>query len=264
MKKVFGLGLFLGLSLGANSLLFAQDNTQNNFPDKMNQRGAAGRMRGERRGMGGFKNLNLTEQQKEQIKKIRESSRSNQTSTEEMRQLMTARRSGTLTADQQNRLNALRELRRAESEKINQQIQAILTAEQRQQFAQARQNRTVSGRGMKAGKDRKAGKERAGLASLNLTDAQKREIKDLRKNGSTNNAARQELRQLAQSKRSGTLTAEQQTRLQTLRDQLKANGGKRKDQIAAILTPEQRQQLQQNKAQRKERRQQKLLNAPNK
>lgn len=263
MKKVFGLGLFLGLSLGANALLFAQDNTQNNSSDKMNRRGAAGKMRGERRGIGEFKNLNLTDQQKEQIKKIRESARANQAGADETRQLMTARRRGTLTADQQNRLNALREQRRAESEKINQQIQAVLTAEQRNQLAQTKQNR-AGNKGMKTGKDRKVGKERGGLGSLNLTDSQKQQIKDLRKNGSVNDAARQELRQLAQAKRSGTLTAEQQTRLQTLRDQSKTNGEKRKDQIAAILTPEQRQQLEQNKAQRKERRRQKMQNAPNK
>lgn len=253
MKKVFGLGILLGLTLGVNATLFAQDNTQEDLSDKMNRRGAAGKMRGKRERSGGFKNLNLTDQQKEQIKRIRESARGNQTNADEMRQLAQARRSGTLTADQQNRLNTLREQRRAEAERINQQIQAVLTAEQREQLGQAKQNRRADDKGMKAAR---AGSARGKLANLNLTDAQKQQISDLRKNRQVNDGERQELRQLAQARRNGTLTAEQQNRLQTLREQMKANGEKRKDQISAILTPEQRQQLEQNKTQRKERRKQ--------
>jgi Spy/CpxP family protein refolding chaperone len=93
-----------------------------------------------------------------------------------------------------------------------------------------------------------------GLNQLNLTDAQKQQLKNLRQNNQANDAARNEMRELMQAKRSGgALTAEQETRLKDLRKQTKDDSEKQRQQVLAILTPEQRVQLAQIDLQRKEK-----------
>lgn len=268
MKKIFSSALFLGLAFGAGSAIFAQDNnSQNQSPNaqqRMERKARAGKMRGDKhKGMSGLSQLNLTDAQKEQLKNLRQSNHVDKTSRDEIRQLIRAKRNGNLTAEQETRLNTLREQGKANAEKMHQQVLAILTPEQRQQLEQMRQsrgNRSSDGNRLE---NRRAGnrESRGGhFQGLNLTDAQKEQLRQLRTKNS-NDAAFQELRQLKQAKRSGSLTAEQENRLKTLRQQAKANGEKRRDQILSILTPEQRQQLEQNKAQRKERRDKKSQNS---
>ena len=65
-----------------------------------------------------------------------------------------------------------------------------------------------------------------------------------------------EMRTLHQAKRDGTLTADQQARFQTLRQQAREKGESVHKQILAILTPEQLQQLEQKKAEMQKRRRQ--------
>lgn len=268
MKKIFNSALFLSLALGAGTAIFAQDNnSQNQAPkaqQKVERKARAGKMRGGKRGMmGGLNKLNLTDAQKEQLKNLRQNNQIDKTSRDEMRQLIQAKRNGNLTPAQENRLKTLTEQGKANAEKMHQQVLAILTPEQRQQFEQMRENRgnrTIKGNRRE---NRRAGngEGRSGrFQGLNLTDTQKQQLRQLRA-GNSNDAARKEMRDLRQAKRNGSLNAEQENRLKTLHQQAKANGEKRRDQISSILTAEQRQQLEQMKSQRKNRRNKKMQNS---
>lgn len=108
-------------------------------------------------GMGGgmFRDLNLTDAQKEQLKQIREANKGNKADFDAIRPLMEAKRNGTITADQEAQLKAFREQRHAKAKQVHEQMLAVLTAEQkaqldqkriemkakREQFKQERQNR---------------------------------------------------------------------------------------------------------------------------
>jgi len=111
--------------------------------------------------------------------------------------------------------------------------------------------------GMRRGGGRGFGMQ--GLRQLNLTDAQKEQIRTImeskRGKVESNQAQREELRQIFEAKRNGTITAEQETRLKAFHDQRKAEMRQTHEQILAILTPEQKAQLEQFKQERKQRRQ---------
>lgn len=90
---------------------------------------------------------------------------------------------------------------------------------------------------------------------LNLTDAQKEQAKAIRQQFKETLAPQQqELRTLGQKKRQGTLTADEQTRLETLRQGLKSSHEQMRQKMNALLTDEQRQQVEQMKEQMKQRR----------
>ena len=93
--------------------------------------------RGGMRG-GGFlrelRGIELTDAQKEQIRTVMEANRPDQTSMEEMKTLRQAKREGTLTADQQERIKSLRQQQRAKHDTVRQQVLAVLTPEQLQQI----------------------------------------------------------------------------------------------------------------------------------
>ena len=93
------------------------------------------------------------------------------------------------------------------------------------------------------------------LSQLNLTDTQKAQAKTIiATNRSATLAQREELKTLFGQKRSGaTLTTEQQTRMSELRDQLRQSDEKTHSDLLALLTTEQRAQLD---AKRQEMRQQ--------
>lgn len=94
--------------------------------------------KGFRRGgmMRGFRDLNLTDAQKEQIRQIREANRPDQTTMEEIKTLRQAKRDNTLTAEQTERLKTLKQQAREKGQAVHQQILAVLTDEQRQQLEQ--------------------------------------------------------------------------------------------------------------------------------
>jgi len=99
-----------------------------------------------------------------------------------------------------------------------------------------------------------------GLRGINLTDAQKEQLRGIRETSRTaGKGNHEEFRSLKQAKRDGTLTVEQQEKLQTLKEQMKQKSEKMREQILAILTPEQRTQIEQQKEEmqkmRQERRQ---------
>jgi Spy/CpxP family protein refolding chaperone len=108
--------------------------------------------------------------------------------------------------------------------------------------------------GMGKGFRRGGGGMMRGLRDLNLTDAQKTQIRTIMEANRPDQTAFEEMRTLRQAKRDGSLTAEQQERLKTLRQQSKEKGQALQTQILAVLTPEQLQQLEAKKAEMKQKR----------
>ena len=108
-------------------------------------RGMGGKQHGMRQGKqgmhrGGMKHmmhdLNLTEEQKTQIRSIRQANKPSPELREEVRTLATAKRDGTITAAQQERLTALRTQAKERGRLVHEQIQGVLTAEQKAQIEQ--------------------------------------------------------------------------------------------------------------------------------
>lgn len=94
-----------------------------------------------------------------------------------------------------------------------------------------------------------------GIHALNLSDAQKEQFKALHQKFSEQfTTQRQEIRTLAKKKHEGTLTAEEQTKFDSLRGQMQSQREEMRKQMDALLTPEQIQQREQMKTQMKQRR----------
>ena len=93
--------------------------------------------------------LNLTDAQQTQIRSIHEAARQRtQAQSDELSRLFETRRGGgQLTAEQQARAEQLRNELRATHESVNQQVLAVLTAEQRTQLEQWKQERQSRGHG---------------------------------------------------------------------------------------------------------------------
>ena len=101
-------------------------------------------------------------------------------------------------------------------------------------------------------------------AKLNLTEQQKTQIKALRDNFKKEHEAQlSEMKSLGQQMRElkGSGNSEQakqlREKMKTIKQSLQADREKLQQQISALLTPEQRQQLEEHKAERKEHREQK-------
>jgi Spy/CpxP family protein refolding chaperone len=204
--------------------------------------------------------LNLTDAQKQQMKDIHTADRE---------------RNKQLYADFRAKLQELRTLKQADDPKaadvkaelkaMQPQIQAarkatheamlnILTPEQRDQLKSARNSRGF-GRPMARGN-----RLRAGFGNLSLSDAQKVQLKQLRETTQSQNAQlfadakakRQELRSLARA--NDPRASEVKAQLEALRPQLEAARKQQHEAFLNILTPEQRTQLEQWKAERPSRR----------
>lgn len=98
-----------------------------------------------------------------------------------------------------------------------------------------------------------------GFRDLNLTDAQKEQIRQIREANRPDQVTMEEMKAIRQAKRDGSITAEQTQRLETLRQQSKDRGQIVQAQILAVLTPEQRQQLEVKKAEMKQKREERKL-----
>ncbi|MCY7375485.1 MAG: hypothetical protein LH472_05885 [Pyrinomonadaceae bacterium] len=108
------------------------------------------------------------------------------------------------------------------------------------------------GRGGKHGGDRMMMRS---LGKLNLTDAQKEQTRAVFENHKIQNQPQfEELRGLAMKKRDGIISADEQTRFKELRTQMKASNDQLQTSILAILTTEQRTQLDQMKEEMKQKR----------
>jgi Spy/CpxP family protein refolding chaperone len=89
------------------------------------------------------------------------------------------------------------------------------------------------------------GGERRALRRLNLTEAQQQSLRGIEERyGQSFKAQREELRGFMEIRRGGgTLTAAQQERARTLREQMRDNAARMRDEIRSLLTPEQQEQL---------------------
>lgn len=92
-----------------------------------------------------------------------------------------------------------------------------------------------------------------GLHGVDLTDAQKQQIKSIMDSNKPDQATMEEMKTLGQAKRDGTLTADQQARFKELRDQRRAKFDGIHQQILSILTPEQREKMDAQKKENRER-----------
>lgn len=146
--------LFSGLTVAVATAAFAvvgiaQDNSTSTGTDAKTQKSEKrmGRGMGDRKmgrhgsfgrhgGMMGMRGIELTESQKAQIKSLHETYKPSAAAMEEMKTLFAAKRSGTITADQQSRLAAIKEQRKVTRQLIHDQMQSILTPEQKAQIEQ--------------------------------------------------------------------------------------------------------------------------------
>ena len=115
-------------------------------------------------------------------------------------------------------------------------------------------------RGFRMGKEGKRGGHHGdkmmmhGLGRLNLSDAQREQIRTINENFKTaTQSQREEMRGLMQKKRDGVITADETARLKELKTQLKTSGEQTRNSVLAVLTPEQRTQLEQEKEQMQQR-----------
>lgn len=174
---ILALGVFAGAAFAQDTTTTPkQDNTQKQ--DKFERRGGFGKrggggfrggMRGGHEGMlRMFRDLNLTDDQKAQIKTILDSNKPDQAQMDQMKAIREARKNGTqLTDDQKAQLKANREAQRTKMESVHQQILAVLTPEQKaqldakhQEMQQRRQNRQLRRQGA-PGTDKPADKPAA-------------------------------------------------------------------------------------------------------
>lgn len=117
------------------------------------------------------------------------------------------------------------------------------------------------GRGDGFGKERRGGRRGGGfgmrgLNKLDLTDAQREQIKGIMESARTvNEPLRQEMRTLREKRRNGEeLTESDTARLKELRTQMKQSMEQNHNTIMGILTAEQRQKLEQMKQEKQKRR----------
>jgi Spy/CpxP family protein refolding chaperone len=154
-KHKFISAITLALAIGTfTTFVSAQDNSANNQQDstkkerKFERRGEGfrgdkgmhgGKHGGDRMLMGAIHRLDLTDAQKSQIKTILETNKPNQTQFSEMRGLMQKKRDGSITEQEQARLEEIRTQAKASAEQTHNSILAVLTAEQRTQLEQMKQ-----------------------------------------------------------------------------------------------------------------------------
>lgn len=95
----------------------------------------------------------------------------------------------------------------------------------------------------------------AGMRELNLTEAQRQQRRAImhRQLGNTK-AQREELFKLREKRFAGTLTPEDEARVQSLRGELRNSMQSIRTEMEVVLTAEQRAKLEQLKSERKERR----------
>ena len=107
--------------------------------------------------------------------------------------------------------------------------------------------------GMRGGYGKRGGM--FGLRGIELTDAQKEQIRQIREANMPNEALIAELKSFREIRKSGgELTEAQKERMKSIRGEMQLKRETVHQQILAILTPEQRQQLETRKAEMQKRR----------
>ena len=143
---ILALGVFAGAAVAQDTTTTPnKDNAQKQDRRGFGKRGGKGFRGGMHRGgpqgmLRMFRDLNLTDAQKEQIHTILESNKPDQATMDQMKSLREARKNGTeLTDDQKAQLKANREAQRAKMQSVHQQILSVLTPEQKAQLDAKRQ-----------------------------------------------------------------------------------------------------------------------------
>lgn len=102
------------------------------------------------------------------------------------------------------------------------------------------------------------------LGKLNLTDAQKEQVRVISDNFKlSTQSLRDELRGLGMKKRDGIISADEQTRTKELKSQLKISGDQMQNSLLAVLNAEQRAQFDKMKEEMKQRMQERRQNRQN-
>jgi Spy/CpxP family protein refolding chaperone len=101
------------------------------------------------------------------------------------------------------------------------------------------------GRGFRRGPGAEGGFGPGLLRELNLTDDQKQRVRAiLQQSFAGSQTAREELRQLGEKRRQGTLTTEEEARARTLHEQMRASMKDTETKIASVLTAEQKAKVE--------------------
>jgi Spy/CpxP family protein refolding chaperone len=149
MKTKFAAAaLFAAMSFAGSTALFAQQPTQQPSPEAGQQpgpgmRGPRGPRDFKRGGMGAFRQLDLTDSQRQQLREISERFReSTRTQREQMRPFHEQlRQGGTLSTDDQAKLNELREQIRGLERQSHEEMLSVLTPEQKAKLDQLKEER---------------------------------------------------------------------------------------------------------------------------
>jgi Spy/CpxP family protein refolding chaperone len=98
--------------------------------------------------------------------------------------------------------------------------------------------------------------ERRELKRLNLTDAQRQQMREIESRYAQSfRAQREELRKLQEVRRGGgTLTPEQQESARRMREELRASAERMRGEVQNLLTPEQREQMRKQREEMRLRR----------
>jgi len=204
--------------------------------------------------------LNLTDAQKQQMKDIRTADRAQNKQLyadfhAKLQELRALKQAGDpKAADVKAELKAMQPQIQAARKASREAMLNILTPEQRDQLKAARNSRGFAHR-MAVGR-----RLRAGFGNLNLSDAQKAQLKQLRETTQSQNAqlfadakaTRKELHSLRGT--DDAKATELKAHLEALRPQLEAARKQQHEAFLNILTPDQRTQIEQWKAQRQSRR----------
>lgn len=92
------------------------------------------------------------------------------------------------------------------------------------------------------------------LRGIELTDAQKEQFKAIREANKPSAELREEMKTIMMAKRDGTITDAQKARMESFRADRKLKAEAMKAQIDAILTLEQKEQIEKRKVEMKQRR----------
>jgi Spy/CpxP family protein refolding chaperone len=221
--RTFALAAVAAAALAGSAQ--AQSTTPGNSPVA----GQRGRGHGRGDQMGGFRELNLTDAQKAQIKTIHQKYEPQMKASRDQAKpfldaARAARQKGDTATARANMEKAMQASSGIRQQEMN-EVRGVLTAEQRTKFdAAASQRKQGGSRGMRGGRGPGArgqgGPRGAPFADLNLTEAQKTQMKAIRAKyqGQANSTRQQQMNEIR-----GILTPDQRTKLDV---SIKARGAR--------------------------------------
>ncbi len=118
--------------------------------------------------------------------------------------------------------------------------------------------RKFDGEGFGGHRGRHGGKFH-GLRGIDLTDAQKEQIRVIRENNKPDAATMQEFKAIREARKAGTaITPEQKERMKALHEQSRAKAESVHQQILAVLTADQKAQIEKMKLEMKQRHEERI------